>query len=150
MTISLLKANIMVGINFQVQHILRAYSQQLSVRSRTSKEKVTKRADQKDEVTVSTESKKRLMADKITHQIVNRLAEGSERNDTDREILRQLNKQVGRSLDITANNGEGIVIRALSEGDGGSVEPLSPSENDEIKKKLFEITRSIVYNQLIE
>jgi KaiC/GvpD/RAD55 family RecA-like ATPase len=90
------------------------------------------------------------MADRIAHQIIHRLAESSERTDTDREILRQLCKEFGRTLDVAADNGEGIVIRALNEEKGGRAESLPPSESNEIKKKLYEITRSIVYNQLIE
>ena len=140
----------MVITNFQVQHILRAYSQQLSVRSRTSKEKTDKTAVQKDEVMISQESKKRLIADKVSNELVAQLVNGFERNETGRKILNRLSQEYGRPLEVENNDGQGVVFKVLSETEGRSMEPLSSAENEQLKRRLFDITQSFVYNDLIK
>jgi hypothetical protein len=139
----------MVITNYHVQHILKAYSQQLSVRSRVSKDKINKNVVQKDEVTISQESKKMLVVDKIAQEMITQLANSSERNDVSREILDRLSQEYGRPLDVATNDGQGIVFKVSSEtGDGVKADPSS-SENEQLKKKLLDITRSVVYETLI-
>ena len=139
----------MIITNYHVQHILKAYSQQLSVRSRISKDKANRNIQQRDEITISQESKKMLIVDKITQGIISQLTEGSERKDTGREILNRLSQEYGRPLDVAANNGQGIAFRVLSEKGDGVIEYLSSSENEQLKNRLFDITRSMVYKDLI-
>jgi hypothetical protein len=100
-------------------------------------------------VTISQESKKMLVADKIAHEMVTQLANSSERNDVSREILNRLSREYGRPLDVAANDGQGIVFKVLSEtGDGVSAQ-LSSSENEQLEKKLLNITRSVVNESLM-
>ena len=134
---------------FHVQHILRVYSQQLSLRSRESKEKISKKLSQNDEVTISPESRKRMMVDKMASELMAQLANGSERNETGREILDRLSKEYGRPLDVEANNGDGLAFKVLDDKGQESVQYLPPAENDQLNKKLFDITRSVVYDHFI-
>jgi hypothetical protein len=134
---------------FQVQHILRVYSQQLSLRSRESKERVHKKWSQNDEVTISKEGRKRMIVDKMASELIGQLTNGSERSETGREILDRLSQEYGRPLDVDANNGDGLAFKVLNETSGETVQYLPPSENDQLNKKLFDITRSVVYDHLI-
>lgn len=139
----------MVIGNFQVHSVLKAYSQQLSVRSRSSKVKIGKDTTQKDEVTLSQEGKKMLIVDKITKEIISQLTNGSERSHTSREILGQLSQEFGRPLDVDTDNGNGIAFKVLNEKGDGVTQYLSSAENEELKKKLFDIAQSMVYANLI-
>jgi hypothetical protein len=139
----------MITANYHVQHILKAYSQQLSVRSRVSKNKINQNIVQKDEVTLSQEGKKMLIVDKITKEIVSQLTNGSERSHTSREILGQLSQEFGRPLDVDTDNGNGIAFKVLSENGDGVTQYLSSAENEGLKKRLFDITQSMVYSNLI-
>ena len=139
----------MIINNFQVQHILKAYSQQLSARARAPRADGGGKVHQRDEVTLSQESRKRMVADRIADQIITQLAEGSERNDTGREILKRLSQEYGRPLDITANGGDGVLFKLVGETDGERVGSLSPSDNEQLRRKLFDITQSFVYAQMI-
>jgi len=134
--------------NLTVQHILKAYSQQLSARSRPLKGKVDKKIVQRDEVTISEASKKMLTVDKITNEIVAQLANGVERSDTSRRILKQLSKEYGRSLDVSANDGQGLIFKVLNEKNDGILEYLPATENEKLEKRLFDITRSMIYDDL--
>ena len=135
--------------NFHVQHILKVYSQQLSIKSRVSKDKTNKNISQNDEVIISQESKKRMIVDKIANEIVTQLTNSSERNDTSREILSRLSKEYGAPLEVTTNDGSDIVFKVLNQSSGEVTQYLSSSETEQLKKKLFDITRSVVYDHLI-
>jgi hypothetical protein len=139
----------MIITNYYVQHILKTYSQQLSVRSRISKEKISKYVVQKDEVTISEESKKRMIVDKITHEIVGQLTNGSERNATSQEILNRLIQEYGHHLEVTTDNGEGIIFKVLNESSGEVTQYLPSTENEQLKRRLFDIAQSVVYDHLI-
>ena len=139
----------MIITNYHVQHILKAYSQQLAVRSRISKDKANKNVVQKDEVAISQESKKMLVADKIAHEMITQLSNSSERNDLSREILDRLSQEYGRPLEVTTDDGQRIVFKVVGETGEKVTAPPSSSEKENLKKKLFDITRSIVYESLI-
>jgi len=139
----------MIIANYYVQHILKTYSQQLSVRSRTSKDKLNPNSSQRDAVTLSSESKKRMMVDKISHEILSQMSNGSEQTDNGREILKRLSQEYGRPLEVEANNGSGLTFKVPDETGGGATEYLSPQENERLQKRLFDITQSFVYSQLI-
>jgi hypothetical protein len=144
-----MKEKAMILTDYQVQHVLRAYSQQISVKSRISKEKIAKNTGQKDEVTLSRESKKMLIIDKIANEIVAQLTDGSPRNGTGQVILKRLSQEYGRSLDVALDDGQGIAFKVLSETNGGIKEYLAPAENNQLEKRLYEMTKSFVNEQLI-
>ena len=138
----------MIIANFQVQNTLRAYGEQLADRSRFSRVKAPKIASPQDEISLSAESKKKLMADRIAQEMVAQFGQGPELNETEREILRRLSRQYGHSLTPEWKQGEGLVFR-VDKGktpEGGEVIP--PSEIERLKNSLFDIARAIVYSNL--
>src|SRR5512144_1201022 len=137
----------MVITNFQVQHILRTYSQQLAQGSRISKNKAQKGSFQKDEVTLSSESKKRWVVDRIAQDIIDQLASGSEPSPTVTEVRDQLSSEYGRPLEVSRGEDEELLFRGLDEGQG-AFESLSPAENERLRNRLVEITHSVVYKNL--
>ncbi len=139
----------MILTDYYVQHVLRAYTQQLSVKSRISKEKLTKQVGQKDEVTLSKESKKMLIVDKIAKEIVDQLAHGSPRNETGKAVLERLSKEYGQPLDVALDDQQGMVFRVLSDKKDGFKEYLPPPENELLKQRLYEVAKSLIHEQLM-
>lgn len=90
-----------------------------------------------------------LIVDKITKEIVSQLTNGSERSHTSREILGQLSQEFGRPLDVDTDNGNGIAFKVLNEKGDEVTQYLSSAENEELKKRLFDIAQSMVYANLI-
>jgi len=133
--------------NFAVQQVLRTY--QLGERSRSSREKVNKKSVQQDVVTISQESKKRLLTDRITQEITNQFLSGSERNETMGAIVNQLSQEYGKPLDVSTDDGQNLVFKVVSNRNGQEGENLSPAENEQLNKKLIDITKSIVYTNLV-
>lgn len=139
----------MILTDYHVQHVLRAYTQQLSAKTRISKEKLAKQVGQKDEVTLSKESRKMLIVDKIAEEIVSQLANGSPRTETGKAVLKRLSQAYGRPLDVAMDERQGMVFRVLGEDNGGFEEYLTPAENNLLKQKLYEVTKSFIHEQLI-
>jgi len=139
----------MILTDYHVQHVLRAYSQQLSVKSRISKEKTVKNANQKDEVTLSMESKKMLIIDKIANEMVTQLASGSPRNFTAQTILKRLSQEYGQPLDVSSGDGQGMTFKVLSENNDRVKQYLPPNENSLLEKKLYEMAKVFINEQLI-
>ena len=136
----------MIITNYQVQSTLRAYGQQLAEKSRLARVKAPKNPGPKDEVILSQESKKRLTAQKISHQLIRQLNDGSQRADTHREILSRLSREYGQPVTVEKKEGQGLVFKVHDGKSSGGTRSPSPEEAEILNKKLFAISRSIVYN----
>lgn len=135
--------------NFDVQQVLRTYHRQLAEKTRLSREKVYRKTLQRDSVTISQESKKRLLTDRITQEITNQFLSGSERNETMEAIMSRLSQEYGKPLDVSTDDGQHLVFKVLSKGNGQEAGNLSPAENEELNKKFIDITKAIIYNNLV-
>lgn len=135
--------------NFSVQQVLRTYHRQLSEKIRLSREKAYRKILQQDSVTISPESKKRLLTDKITQEIMSQVLNGSERNDTMQEIMSRLSQEYGKPLEVSGDDGQNLTFRVLHKGNGEEGKSLSPAENEQLKKRFIDITKSIIYDNLI-
>jgi len=134
--------------DFQVQHVLRSYSRQLAEGSRVSKAKVENKISQHDEITLSPESKKRQLADKITREIITQFSNGSEMTPTGRQVLERLSREVGLPLQLSYGEEQGMSF-VVPDETGQGTRVLSGPKNEELKKRLFDITQSTVYNDLL-
>jgi len=138
----------MIIMNYQVQSTLRAYGQQLAEKSRLARVKAPKNPGPKDEVILSQESKKRLTAQKITQQLIRQFTDGSELADTHREVLSRLSREYGQPVSVEKKEGQGLVFIVPEGKSSEGTRNASPEEAESLNKKLFEITQSIVYNNL--
>lgn len=136
----------MIITNLHVQNILRAYSKQLSFKPKISKGK-QESIIQKDQISLSAEGKKMWMIDKIAKELINQIVSGEERKDTAKEILNLLSEEYGHPLDVIKDDGKGFLFRKLDNEKGDS-SFLPPSENDKLEKRLFEITKAMIYQKL--
>jgi hypothetical protein len=138
----------MVMTNFNVKQILRTY-RQLAEKTRLSRKKVYRKLLPQDSVTLSPEGKKGLLADRITQEIVNQFLNDSERNETMQAIMSRLSQEYGKPLDVSADGGQNLVFKVLPKEPGQEARDLSAAENEQLKKILIDITKSIVYSNLV-
>jgi hypothetical protein len=101
-----------------------------------------------DSVTLSPEGKKRLLADRITQEIVNQFLNDSERSETMQAIMSQLSQEYGKPLDVSADGGQSLVFKVLPTEPGQEPRDLAAAENEHLKKILIDITKAIVYSNL--
>ena len=134
--------------NFDVQQVLRTYHRQLAEKTRLSREKVYRKILQQDSITISQESRKRLLTDRITQEIKNQFLSGSERNETMEAIIGRLSQDYGKPLDVSTD-GQNLVFKVPNEGTGQEEGNLSPAENEQLNKRFIDITKAIVYDNLV-
>ena len=134
--------------NFGVQQVLRTYNRQLAEKTRLSREKAYRKNLPQDSVTISPESRKRLLTDQITQEIKNQFLSGSERNETMDAIMGQLSQDYGKPLDVSTD-GQNLVFKVVSQGNGQEAQNLSPAENEQLNKNFLDITKTIVYANLV-
>lgn len=134
--------------NFDVQQVLRTYHRQLAEKTRLSRERGYRKILQQDSITISQESKKRLLTDRITQEITNQFLSGSERNATMEAIMGQLSQDYGKPLEVSTD-GQNLVFKVLTKGNGKEGENLSAAENEQLNKKFIDITKAIVYDNLV-
>lgn len=139
----------MTVTNFNVQQILRTYHRQLSEKTRLSREKIYRKFFQQDAVTISQESKKKLLTDRITQEIMNQFPNGSEPDGTMKAVIKQLSQEYGKPLDVSADDGQNLVFKVLNKENGQSEGSLSPAENEQLMKRFIDIIKSNVYDNLI-
>lgn len=149
MTIRSLKGKAMTITNFQVQNIIKAYRVQSAVRSRMGKEKNVKNVPQRDEVNFSPESKKRLLAERISEGLKQQLFRGEERSETIQRALSQLSQEYGRNLDFDIENEGSLSFTVADPNSPGEIQMLSAEENQQLQARLFDITRNIIYDNMI-
>jgi hypothetical protein len=127
--------------NYQVRH-LRAYGQQLAEKSR-----LPVRGPKNpglDEV---------ILPQRGNHRPENPTSSsGSSRRaelaDTHRELLSRLSREYGQPVTVEKKEGQGLVFKVPEGKSSGGTRNASPEEAEILNKKLFEITQSIVYNNL--
>jgi hypothetical protein len=140
----------MVISNSQVHHVLRAYSQQLAERCRASRSKSRLPGGQKDEVNFSSESRKMSVADRIAQEILAQLTKSPEKkNETAQEVMRRLSQEFGKPLEIDPNGGDTFSFRIVNANGDVSDASLSAEEVERLRGRLLEITRSVVYDNLM-
>lgn len=136
----------MIIAHYQVQNVLRAYGQRLSERTRLAAAPRPVKIVQKDEVLLSPEGKKKIVAEKIARQIFSQIVSGSAPQETRREALERLSTEFGARLEVSAREGNEVSFHAL-EGPAGT-RILSPEESAGLKDRLVDITRSMVYSHM--
>ena len=137
-----------MGINpLYTQNVLKAYSQQQSVRSRMAKVKNSP-VIPRDQIEISGESKNKYLANKISQEIVSNLTQNPTRNPLAQEILKKLGQEFGTPIDVVPDPGQELAFNILPEKTGEPSRDLSPAENDLLKKKIFDIAQTIVYGYL--
>lgn len=135
--------------NYSLQKILRTYHRQLAEKTRLSRERVFGKFLHRDSVTVSQENKKRLLADRITQEIMTQFLNASERNETMQVIMSRLSQEYGKPLDVRVDDEQNLVFKVLHKENGEEGGYLSPPENEQLKKRLFDITKLIVYDNIV-
>jgi hypothetical protein len=64
-------------------------------------------------------------------------------------IVGQLSQEYGKTLEVSTNDGQNLNFKVLSNGKEQGGKSLSPTENEELNKKFIDITKKIVYDNLI-
>ena len=127
--------------------MLRSYSRQLAKKSGASKVNKWITQSRTEDVMISPEGRRRLLADKIAREMMNQVMGGTELSPMVRSILETLAQEYGHPLKVLHDGEKGIIFKKLDRTDG-NMKPLSPSENEGLKERLIEIIQSTAKDNL--
>ncbi len=130
--------------NFQVQYVLRAYSRQLASALQGFKHQLTT-----EEVTLSAESRKKLLVDDIVQEIVGQLGRKAELSQNCKKILDRLSQEFGCRLEMSNTEGHGIVFKTLDQ-ERGDLQCIPASQNEGLLTRFYDIARLVVDDDLTE
>jgi hypothetical protein len=139
----------MVITSYHIQNVLRTYSQQSSEGNRLARFRRPEKGEQHDIVRISNEARKQYMVDTISQEMLDHLTGTSERNGTAQEILDRLSQEYGKPLEVGLKEDENLIFKVMDQERKEVVDTLSPRDNEQLRHRLMDITRTIVSSNLL-
>ncbi len=137
---------------YQVQNILRTYGKQLSrgkKKPRLTPDSLKARAIA-DQVNISSDAKRRQVINKITQEIIGQLTgQIQSRGPLEKEALSRLSKEYGRPLEVFEDRDGNVRFAVVDGRQRTIVEELSSEESQELSRRLSEITKAIVDENMV-
>jgi hypothetical protein len=127
---------------YHVHNVLRAYGKQLSLSRRGVRSKSQMPPEQTDNITISTEARRKAVIEKVTADIVERVVRTGPRDLIEEEAFRQLEKEYGSDLSLEDNGSAELVFKVIDREKGEEVKKLSIEDSKALKNRLEEITKT--------
>ncbi len=128
---------------YQIHNVLRAYGKQLSLNVRGGRHKSITATNRDDSVTISTEARRKAVIDKVTADIVEKVARYGPKNGMEQEVLNQLEDEYGNKLTFKQDDTE-LVFKVIDEENGEVTKTLSTDDSKFLQYRFKEITKSKV------
>ncbi len=127
---------------YHVHNVLRAYGKQLSLSRRGVHSKSQMPPEQTDNITISTEARRRTVIEKVTADIVERVVRTGPRDLIEKEAFKQLENEYGNDLTLEDNGSTELVFKVIDREKGEEVKKLSIEDSKALKNRLEEITKT--------
>lgn len=128
--------------DYHVHNVLRAYGKQLSLSRRGVRSKSQMPPEQMDNITISTEARRKTVIEKVTADIVERVVRTGPRDLIEKEAFKQLEKEYGSDLTLEDNGSAELVFKVIDREKGEEVKKLSIEDSRALKNRLEEITKT--------
>jgi hypothetical protein len=127
---------------YQVNNVLRVYGDQLRQNRTLNKPKV-ENSRQPDTINISSEGKRRIIVDKVSSEIVGRIAKYGPNDDVEKEIFKKLENKYGAHLEITDKGSSDLIFKVIDDG-GETINSLSIEDSKFLQYSLKNITKDLV------
>ncbi len=122
----------------QIQNVIRAYGHRLG-RSRLIKYSGSTFPSSKDTISISTEAKKRQIAEQIADQVVSMARKGNLKGDLEKEINSKISQQLGNDVQMLSAQGEikGFKFKVLDADNKSEVKTLSVEDTRKLLAEAY-------------
>lgn len=127
---------------YQVNNVLRVYGDQLR-QNRTSSRPKSINNRSPDRISISTEAKRKVIINKVTSDIVDRITQYGPQDNVEKEVFERLENEYGAHLAITRTTPTDLIFKVVDEN-GETVNSLSIEDSEFLRYKLEEITKDTV------
>ena len=129
--------------SYQIQNVLKVYSRQLSqgrILSRNKSAAVNKPSA--DNVTLSSEGKRKAIIDKVAANIVDRIITEGPKEKNEEEITSQIEKELGKKINFTKDKNQ-FTYTVIDENNQKATHVLSVEDSKFIVKRMTELAREV-------
>jgi uncharacterized FlaG/YvyC family protein len=142
------RRNFMTVSAYQIQNVLRVYSEQLR-QGKTLKRYVPSKENPKDKIDISTVGKRTSIIKKLASEVVDKIAYCGPTNDVEASTLKTLEEEYGSKLkidrDVSTNE---LVFKVIDNQNNETIEIIPPEEAIFLKQRLEEIAKSRIDNNM--
>ena len=129
---------------YQVHNVLRAYGKQLSLSKRGARNKNVMPPNRSDSITISAEARRKVIIEKVTTDIVERIVRFGPQDVTEQEAFRELEDEYGNNLVLEEDKGPELVFKVIDKDKGEETRTLSIEDSKVLRDRLEEITKTKV------
>ncbi|MEE9566250.1 MAG: DVU0524 family FlgM-associated protein [Desulfobacteria bacterium] len=126
---------------YHIHNVLRTYSRQLSKSRRRRRKEGDARRRGADWISICARARRKAVIDKVTSDIVNRIIRKSPRNDTQREISRQVEDQGGNGNSMKKEDSE-LSFKLINKEKGEVIRTIFIEDSKFLKDQLEESGKS--------
>jgi hypothetical protein len=137
----------MVISAYQVNNVLRVYGDQLR-QGRFSIRPKTGDTRSPDMVSISAGAKRKAVIDKVTSNVIERIAQYGPQENVEKEVFQKLENEYGAQLAISRKSPTDLIFKAIDE-DGETINSLSIEDSQFLRHKLEEITKETVNKNMM-
>jgi len=132
---------------YQVNNVLRVYGEQLR-QDKISNTPKNLNPRSPDRISLSSEAKKKIVVDKITSDIVDKITQDGPHGHVEKEVFRKLEDEYGAHLAITRESSTDLVFKVIDEN-GETINSLSIEDSEFLRHKLEQITKDTVNKNMM-
>ena len=132
---------------YQVNNVLRVYGEQLR-QNRTLARPKSMNTRSPDRISISGEAKRKVVVDKVTSDIVDRITQYGPQGNVEKEVFERLENEYGAHLAITRESPTDLVFKVVDEN-GETTNSLSIEDSEFLRYKLEQITKDTVNKNMI-
>lgn len=134
--------------SYQIQNVLKVYSRQLSQGKILSRNKAMNAAKASaDNVTLSSEGKRKAIIDKVAANIVDRIITEGPKEKNEEKITSQIEKELGKKINFR-NDKNQFTYTVIDENNKKSTHSLSVEDSKFIVKRMTELAREVANSNM--
>ena len=134
--------------SYQIQNVLKVYSRQLSQGKILGKGKFnTANKISADNVTISSEGKRKAIIDKVAANIVDRIITEGPKEKTEENITAQIEKELGKKINFAKEKNQ-FTYTVIDENNEKVTHTLSVEDSKFIVKRMTELAREIANSNM--
>ena len=129
--------------SYQIQNVLKVYSRQLSQGKILSRNKFSQANKiSADNVTLSSEGKRKAIIDKVAANIVDRIITEGPKEKSEEKITSQIEQELGKKINFSKEKNQ-FTYTVIDENNEKVTHTLSVEDSDFIVKRMTELAREV-------
>jgi len=133
---------------YHIHNVLKAYGKQLSLSRRRGESTHGIAPNRTDSITISSEARRKAVIEKVAEDVVERIVRFGPRDAMEQDVFKELEGEYGSNLAMGGDSAE-LVFKVIDKENGEEMKTLSIEDSRFLKRRLEEITRDKVNDNMI-